>query len=155
MLLLVVTAVVFLLGIRSDPDYGSSYDGQDPNASGCVDAAVTAPIAGTDGPRLKDFDGRAIGHLELRASPKCGTIWAKVILDGSAAPKLTGRLLRMEMFRPGDDVRASYPLRLKGGREGFSNMLSAVDSCVRAEVFFIDGRRRGPKAVTACMLESD
>src|SRR5450755_4160630 len=40
-LLTVATAVAFVLAVRSDPNFTSVYDGQDPNAANCVDAAVT------------------------------------------------------------------------------------------------------------------
>jgi hypothetical protein len=152
-LLTVATVVAFVLGVRPAPNFASVYDGQDPNAANCVDAAVTAPVR-QDGPALFGLDGRKVGHLELRASPKCGTIWVKVLLDPNIAPSLKGQLLMLVMYRPADGARITYPLRLKGGTEGFSNMISAVDACVQGEGFFLDGKRRGPTASTACKYEN-
>lgn len=152
-LLTVATAIAFVLAVRPDPNFTSVYDGQDPNAANCVDAAVTAPV-GRDGSSLLDLDGRRVGRLELRASPKCGTIWAKVILDPTIAPSLKGQLIMLVMYRPADGARVTYPLRLKGGTEGFSNMISAIDACVQAEGYFLDGERHGPTATTACKYEN-
>jgi hypothetical protein len=152
-LLTLATAFVFVLAVRPDPNFASPYDGQDPNAANCVDATVTAPV-GRDGPELLDFDGQKVGHLELRASPKCGTIWAKVLLDPSTAPSLKGRLIILVMYRPADGARVTYPLRLKGGTYGFSNMIAATDACVQAEGYFLDGKRSGPTASTACKYEN-
>jgi hypothetical protein len=59
-LLALATVVAFVLAIRSDPSFTSPYDGQDPNAANCVDAAVTTPV-GKDGPVLLDLDGRRVG----------------------------------------------------------------------------------------------
>jgi hypothetical protein len=98
-LLTVATAVVFVLGIRPDPSYASAYDGQDPNAANCVDTAVTT-IVGQDGPVVSDLTGRKVGHVELRASPKCGTIWAKVLFEPTIAPSLNGELIMLVMYRP-------------------------------------------------------
>jgi hypothetical protein len=107
-----------------------------------------------DGPVLFDLDGRKVGHLELRASPKCGTIWVKAVLDPRIAPSLKGQLIMLVMYRPADGVRVTYPLRLKGGIEGFSNMISAVDACVQGEGFFLNGKRYGSTAITACKYEN-
>src|SRR6266702_7438849 len=58
-LLTLVTAVTFVLAVRPDPNFTSPYDGQDPNAANCVDAAVTTPVGlGQDGPRLLDLHGK-------------------------------------------------------------------------------------------------
>jgi hypothetical protein len=116
-LLTVATAVVFVLGIRPDPSHASAYDGQNPNAANCVDTAVTT-IVGQDGPVVSDLTGRKVGHVELRASPKCGTIWAKVLFEPTIAPSLNSELIMLVMYRPDDGVRVSYPLRSKGGEGG-------------------------------------
>jgi hypothetical protein len=91
-LLLIATVYAFVLANKPDPDYASPYDGQDPNAAGCVDAAVTTPIVAS-GPRVMDLQGHPVGHLELKASPKCGTVWAKIVLDSDVAPGLKGGLV--------------------------------------------------------------
>src|SRR5205823_2699306 len=59
-LLTLATAIAFVLAARADPNFTSPYDGQDPNAANCVDAAVTTPV-GQDGPALLDLAGRKVG----------------------------------------------------------------------------------------------
>ena len=78
------------------------------------------------------------------------TMWAKIVLDKKMAASLKGQLLVLVMHRPADDVKVTYPLRLKGGTEGFSNMISATDACVEAEAYFVEGTGRGPVAKTVC-----
>jgi hypothetical protein len=151
-LVLVATVVAFALAFRADPSFASPYDGQDPNAADCVDAAVVTPV-GQAWPRLADLQGREVGRLELRVSPKCGTTWAKVVLDADRAPNLKGSQIVLTMYRPADDVKVAYPLRLQGGDEGFSNMISSLGSCVRAEAYFVAGTRKGRTVQTACIQE--
>lgn len=143
------TVVAFVLAVRSDPSFTSPYDGQDPVLAKCVDAAVRTPL-GADGPELRDLGGQKVGHVELRASPGCGTMWAKVYLDQDVAPSLAGRQVVLVMYRPADDAQVRYVLPLQGGTEGFSNMISVGDTCVRAEVYFAEGPQHGPVARTAC-----
>jgi hypothetical protein len=90
--------------------------------------------------------------LELRRSEACATVWVKVFLQKDSAARLKGSVAKITMVRPGDEVKAPYPLLLRGGTEGFGNMLSNVQSCVRAEVAITtpDGKQSGPKAITAC-----
>jgi hypothetical protein len=144
------TVVAFVLAVRPDPSFASPYDGQDPTLAKCVDAAVRTPL-GADGPALLDLSGRKVGHVELRASPGCGTMWTKIYLDNSVAPSLAGQQVVLVMDRPADGAQARYVLPLQGGTEGFSNMISVGDTCVRAEVYFAQGPKRGPVARSACM----
>ena len=138
-LVLLATVVAFGLARRPDPSFASPYDGEDPNAAGCVDAAVTTPV-GTDGPRITDLHGRQVGRIELKASPNSGTAWARIVLDEAMAPEFKGKLVVLTVYRPADDTRSNYPLRLQGGTVGFSNMLSVTDTCVQAEAHFIEMR---------------
>jgi hypothetical protein len=93
-----------------------------------MDAAVRTPL-GADGPVLLDLGGRKVGRAELRASPGCGTMWAKVYFDQSVAPSLRGQQVVLVMDRPADDAQVRYVLPLQGGTEGFSNMISVGDTC--------------------------
>ncbi|MDP9224864.1 MAG: hypothetical protein M3P18_13675 [Actinomycetota bacterium] len=74
-------------------------------------------------------------------------------IDPSDAKRLAGQLVKITMVRPGDGVEASYPLRLKGGLEGYSNMLAAGESCVEARVYFFRGAEQGAAIETSCQLE--
>jgi hypothetical protein len=62
-------------------------------------------------------------------------------------------VMSWSMIRPGDGVGASYPLRLKGGLEGYSNMLAASESCVEARVYFFREAEQGAATETSCQLE--
>jgi hypothetical protein len=77
----------------------------------------------------------------------------KVILNPSDAKRLAGQLVKITMVRPGDGVEAPYPLRLKGGLEGYSNMLAASESCVEARVYFFREAEQGAATETSCQLE--
>lgn len=53
-------------------------EGADPLAAGCSNDAYTVSSWG-----LFDIDGRNLGRVELRYSPKCGTNWARGVLYDS------------------------------------------------------------------------
>ena len=146
-----------VLGATSRPQLRlAPYDGSDPNNARGADLVVT-PIVGKHGPRSRNSDGRIVGHLELRKSPKCGTIWAKVYFDGDAGKRYAGEEVELKMVRPADGARAPFLLPLTGGNFGYGNMLSATESCVHAEARFVRVRkgsivRSGPVARTDCYL---
>ncbi|MFY1649272.1 hypothetical protein ACN27J_33105 [Solwaraspora sp. WMMB762] len=148
--LIAVTVTATALAVRSDPEFSSAYDGRDPEESGCVDSAVTSPI-GKDGPRILDSNERDIGRLEMRASPLCGTVWARAELNPDVAPELRGGQIILAVYRPADDVRKKYPLRLNGGSYGYSNMISAIDTCVIAEAMYTNAGKDGPLTRTTCV----
>jgi hypothetical protein len=55
------------------PAHAGGYDGQDPNASGCGSDAITAASV-----PLTNGGNSTYGSLELRYSPYCRTVWARV-----------------------------------------------------------------------------
>lgn len=153
-LVLALSTVVYWLGQRPDPDYSSSYDGLDPKLTQCDDSAtVVIPGSSTD---LLDLGGARVGKVQLKSSPACGTVWADVLVDAEARTRLKGQIVHVEMFRRGDGKSVIYPLLLKGGPEGWSNMISAVASCAEARVYLMEGNngtRVGPPTSTSCELE--
>jgi hypothetical protein len=150
LLLTGLSGFVFVRGIKPIPSYASPYDGTDPGTSPCVQSAQPIPDDGR--PTLRDQSQQEVGHLELRRSSACATVWAKVYLKKGAAARLKHSMAQITMVRPGDDVKAPFPLPLSGGTEGFGNMLSNAQSCVRAEVVITspDGKQTGPKSKTEC-----
>jgi hypothetical protein len=50
----------------------AAYDGQDPIASGCANTATTAESAAFV------YKGAVVGHIELRYSTACRTVWARL-----------------------------------------------------------------------------
>lgn len=50
----------------------AAYDGQDPIASGCANTATTAESAAFV------YHGNVVGHIELRYSSSCRTVWARI-----------------------------------------------------------------------------
>jgi hypothetical protein len=143
-------AIIIYEGLRPAPSFASNYDGLDPNTYQCAGSATVIP--GDTHPSLRTRDGQQIGHLELRRSLVCSTVWVKVIFDAGRGAALKGGTARITMVRPGDDARAPYALPLSGGQEGFGNMLSASQSCVRAEVALVQPgtSQPGPITRTAC-----
>ncbi len=104
-------------------------------------------------PSLATAEGRTVGHLELRRSGVCSTVWVMVIFKPGLGRELTGGEVRLVMVRPGDEVRSPYVLPLKYGNDyGYSNMLSDSASCVHAEVSIKapDSSRFGPTVTTIC-----
>jgi hypothetical protein len=152
-LVVILTGATFWLGAHADPDFSSVYDGQDPDNSGCRDS-TTKSIWGADKrATLLDFNDQPAGHIELYASPKCGTLWAELLVDEAARERVKGQVVRLVMIRPEDGDEEPYPLRLHGGAQGHSNMISAVESCAVAQAYFTSGESRGPVAETDCKLE--
>jgi hypothetical protein len=151
-LLFVLTSIAFYLGLHPDPDFSSVYDGQDPRASGCWDAA-SKPLPNQKPVNIYDLDGRTIGTVKLIGSPICGTIWGEISVTADKREHVRGLTARIVMHRPADEVDAPYPLKLKGGERGNSNMISAVEVCAQATVYLTDGSRQGPPSTTACRFE--
>jgi hypothetical protein len=152
---LLATTVVLIVAVllqvnRARQNYSSPYDGQDPQVSKCAESAEI--VAGDSHPQLIGDDGRPIGHIELRRSAVCATVWAKVSFTTEAAPHLVGRQVEITMRRPGDNATAPVSLALRGSPERYGNQLGDQASCVRAEVKLRPGNGEpgGQAAVTIC-----
>jgi hypothetical protein len=66
------------------PASAATYDGQDPDASGCSATAKTVASA-----TLKDGNGAVVGSVELRYSTSCRTVWARVNGPFNKTPRAT------------------------------------------------------------------
>lgn len=67
----------------------SGCDGQDPQTTGCASGAITLVTAFI----LNSF-GDAIGQVELRYSPHCGTNWARTTSYGAGSVSLQAHITR-------------------------------------------------------------
>ena len=130
------------------------YDGKDP--------------AGKDGPRSKCADrlhpsqpvsqvhppvigpgGTVVGHVELRTSSICPVIWARVYWRNGSYLMPPGWSLHIVMHRRAHPNTAPYVSHVTSNYV-YGNMLATVSGCVYAEVYFADGSRHTPAAVTGC-----
>lgn len=100
-------ALVLVRGLQALPHYASPNDGLDPGTSPCSDSAM--PVQGDDHPVLRDDTGRVVGHVELRRSAACATVWAKVLFDPAASPTVKGEVA---MVRDADRMKAAFALPL-------------------------------------------
>jgi hypothetical protein len=148
--LVALSVLLLIRGLMPNPSFASPYDGTDPGTSPCVHSAK--PLPGQGRPVLHDPTGRPVGYVQLVRSVACATIWARVILRNSSAPRLNGDIAVITMSRPGDNAKAVYPLLLHGGTIGFGNMLSDSQACVIAYVAITthNNTSSGPDAVTDC-----
>ncbi|MEX5721663.1 DUF2690 domain-containing protein [Geodermatophilus maliterrae] len=144
-------SVIFVAGLQPAPSLASAYDTQDPELTMCAGSAQ--PISGDDPPAVRDDNGHQVGHLELRSSAICGTIWVKIIFEPGENARLIGGQVRIVTNRPADGASAPYLLPIKTDSGfGYGNMLSNAAACVKAEVAV---RRPGadefgPTATTQC-----
>lgn len=145
------------VGLSPNLNWASPYDRMDPVVSGCSQSAQRVPHQMRE--IVRGPTGRPVGHVLLIESAACGTIWAKVILRRSAFPSLKDDIVRITMIRPSDNAMAVGSPVIVHDRIGvtWGNMLSATQSCVRAEVVISrskDERSAGPITSTRCRLES-
>lgn len=59
--------------------YAATYDGQDPNSTGCARTASTPRSASIFRQGNRTIDNR-IGYIELRYSSSCRTVWGRVVI---------------------------------------------------------------------------
>jgi hypothetical protein len=152
--LLVVAAVCAVIVVHDSTatprSYSSGYDVTDPGR--CAQGAGQAPVIPQSQVSVLDEAGRRIGDMRLRRSLKCATEWAQIVLTDTAARRLKGRVIRIDVRRPADNRRASYPLELHGGTVGFGNQLAAT-ACIEGTAQLLAGRAQpsGPVARTGCI----
>jgi hypothetical protein len=152
--LIILSVLILNRGLASNVSYASPYDGLDPGTSPCLGSV--SKLAGNK-PILRDYAGRVVGHVELRRSVDCQTVWAKVYFLRPLIPRLNGSIAHITMIRPGDAVKGPYSLILNHETLGkytviYGNMLSDAESCVKAEVDITSprGGHTGPIATTPC-----
>lgn len=136
------------------------YDGKDPRGingtnSKCADPPPSQPVFSSQ-PTLFGPDGRPVGIVELRTSPTCPVIWARVIWNGNpnATYKIpSGWTLHIIVDRPETKTSSDSPVASSPSpiQYGISNMLVTVRGCVFAEVYFSNGHQRTYAPQTSCV----
>lgn len=136
------------------------YDGKDPRGTAGVSSKCSDPppsqLVASSNPPVFGVNGKIVGHMELRTSPICPVIWARVIWNGG--PDATYRIpsgwtLHIVAHRPetktshdSPDVPSENPIQY-----GLSSMLVSVRGCVYVEVYFSKSDRRTAVARTSCV----
>jgi hypothetical protein len=129
------------------------YDGKDPVGkdgplSKCADPPASQPVSQVH-PAVLGPDGSVVGHIELRTSPICPVIWARVdwlhrsylMPPGWSLYILMHRRIHPKTIRYVSHDTSNYV---------YGNMLVTISGCVYAEVYFADGSHRTPSAITQC-----
>jgi hypothetical protein len=124
------------------------YDGKDPKVSGCADPPPSQPVSRTNWPLIGP-GGAVVGHVELRTSPVCPVIWARVYWLHGRYTLPAGWSLHVVMHRSVDPANAPFVTDVTFAYV-YGNMLAAGHGCVFAQVFFADGSRQTQPAVTGC-----
>jgi hypothetical protein len=130
------------------------YDGYDPkgkDAPGtrCADPPPSQPITQVQ-PSLVGPDGKVVGNVELRTSPICPVLWARVNWLKGTYVIPSGWTLHIQMHRSIHPKTIDYPA-YTGAAYIYGNMLVALSGCVYAKVFFSNGARQTHPATTPCL----
>lgn len=131
------------------------YDGQLANHVGCADPPPSQPVSSSHPPVIGP-NGEVVGGIELRTSPVCPVIWARVLWNNdSAATYLipAGWTLHVIAHRPQtsisvDATEPSHPTPIP---YALSYMLATVPGCVYVEVYFSNGAQETTPASTSCV----
>ena len=129
------------------------YDGKDPAGkdgprSKCADPPASQPVSQVHPPVLGP-DGSVVGYIQLRTSPICPVIWAQVDWLHHSYLMPPGWSLFILMHRRIHPKTIQYESH-DTSKYVYGNMLVTISGCVYAEVYFADGSRRTPSAVTQC-----
>lgn len=130
------------------------YDGKDPTGkdgsnSKCADPPPSQPVSNVH-PSVIGPSGKVVGHIELRTSPICPVIWARVSWLTGSYPMPLGWSLHIVMHRRAHSKTIQY-ISHDTSNYVYGNMLATVSGCVYAEVYFAKGSRRTPSALTPCL----
>jgi hypothetical protein len=128
------------------------YDGKDPkgkNGPLCADPPPSQPVSQSSWP-VTGPGGTVVGHVELRTSPICPVIWARVYWRNGSYTMPSGWSLHIVMRRRTDPATAAYVSDVTSAYV-YGNMLATVRGCVFAQVYFAKGSRHTPSAVTGCL----
>jgi hypothetical protein len=130
------------------------YDGMDPTGkdnprSKCADPPASRPISQIH-PAVVGPGGEIVGHVELRTSPMCPVIWARVDWLNGSYRMPAGWSLHILMHRRNNPKTTEY---ISSDTSGYvyGNMLATVSGCVYAEVYFAKGSSRTHPSVTPCI----
>jgi len=94
-----------------------------------------------------------VGHVQLRTSPICSAIWARVNGIRGSYRLPPGWSLNIVMHRRNPPRAIGYT-SYDTSQYVYGNMLATVRGCVYAHVYFADGSRRTKAAITPCMKSS-
>lgn len=134
------------------------YDGKDPRGKDgpgtrCADPPPSQPVNQVHPPVIGP-NGKVVGWIELRTSPICQVIWAKVHWntknhkqDSYTMPP--GWALHIQMIRR-VDPKMIQTVAYDTSAYVYGNMLATVSGCVYAKVFFANGAKQTPAATTPC-----
>ena len=130
------------------------YDGKDPAGkdgprSKCADPPASQPITQVR-PSVPGPGGQVVGYVDLRTSPICPVIWARVYWLKGSYRMPPGWSLHIVMHRPVDHKTIEY-VAYDTSTYVYGNMLATVRGCVYAEVYFAKGSDRTHPAQTQCM----
>ena len=126
------------------------YDGTDPqgkNGRRCADPPPSQPVSQIH-PAVIGPGGAVVGHVELRTSPICPVIWARVSWLHRSYAMPAGWSLHIVMYRTIDPATATYISHATSSYV-YGNM-TAVRGCVYAKVYFADGSTHTRPATTGC-----
>lgn len=104
-------------------------------------------------PSLVGPDGRKVGRVQLRTSPICPVIWARVYWIKGKYRLPSGWSLHIVMHRP-TPAKISRFIAYDTSDYVYGNMLATVRGCVYAEVFFAKGSHRTTSARTQCRIST-
>jgi len=127
------------------------YDGKDPqgkNGRRCADPPPSQPVSQIH-PSVIGPSGAVVGHVELRNSPICPVIWARVTWLNASYAMPAGWSLHIVMYRRVDPASAPY-VSHDTSNYVYGNMLATVRGCVYAKVYFANGRSHTRPTVTGC-----
>jgi hypothetical protein len=130
------------------------YDGKDPTGkdglnSKCADPPPSQPVSQVH-PSVIGPSGKVVGHVELRTSPICPVIWARVYWLNGSYLMPPGWSLHIVMHRRAHSKTSQY-ISHDTSNYVYGNMLSTVSGCVYAEVYFVKGSRHTSPALTPCL----
>lgn len=130
------------------------YDGKDPSGkdgpnSKCADPPPSQPVSQLH-PSVIGPNGKVVGHVDLRTSPICPVIWARVYWLKGSYLMPTGWSLYIVMHRRVHLKTIRY-ISHNTSNYVYGNMLATVSGCVYAEVYFVKGSSRTPPALTPCL----
>jgi hypothetical protein len=135
---------------------GHLANGHDGSESKCADPPPSQEVSATK-PSVFGPDGSVVGIIELRTSPICPVIWARVLWNGDIAGTYqipAGWTLHVVVNRP--DTRTRWDETEQPGETpiqyALSAMLTTVRGCVYAEAYFTNETRQTKSAKTSCAV---
>ncbi|MFD6073749.1 hypothetical protein, partial [Amycolatopsis lurida] len=136
------------------------YDGKDPRGIPpgnvkCAAPPPSEPVHGAPMPGVFGPEGIEVGVVQLRRSPICPVIWARVLWNGQEDYPYKipdGWTLHVIIHRPATLTKddATEPSRPTPIPHALSMMLTTQPGCVYVEVYFEKGGVKTTPAYTSC-----